>query len=807
MKQSCGDFMKKNFFLSFLTTFIILLLSYIIVGFFSIKTFITSDLGGQYYHFLYMFKEVLDGTSNLFYSFKIGIGNSFYDIFLYYLNSPINLILKFVSYDGIYDFLLISTLFKISLCSSTMYIYMNYHFKNKKYLVFFSICYALSSAIIGNYLQVMWLDSYIIAPLVLLGIDKLIIEDKVIMYVLSLSFCIFSNYYIGYIICFFSILYFIYKLTLYNRNKKKSIIKFCIMSVIAGMMTMITNFTGLINILNLGKTQSLEFGFNTSLTSIISSLFIWNNTQENVLNFTNPRMYISILLLLFVFFYFFNKNINKNEKIKSGLMICIFLTFMLFEPLNSIWHAFSVPTGFNFRYVFLINIFLIYLSYKGFENINYIDKKYYFLITYIIFIFAFCCYFVNFVDMKCIYISLFFLLLYLIIIYFKKYYYLFILLIIELFLNSIIFYNSIPTLFDENNIVNDNILNIINDIKNIDNDKFYRMDFMKLDEINFNDNILYNYNSVSSFVSTTPVNLINFFDKIGYEIKSNTYLFENYDITNSILGIKYYADTKGYDKVIGNYGNYNLYKNDNALSLGFVVSDSVKKDWNCNSTFDCQQKILNMMNDNNVVFYENIDFKKINNYEYEIENFDKSIKYFDFSFEYEKELDIELYINNQLSGNFFKTENGIFKTTGTIFNNDDIFNIKIVDKNGNLKKVQLFAYEFNYELYEEEISKLSERQLNIIEFSNTNIKGTVDGGGTLFTSIPYSEYWKIYVDGQKVKTYKIFDAFLGADISVGNHFIEIKYEVDTFKYGIFISGCTLLISIFYIFKFKKFKKY
>lgn len=798
--------MKKNFFLSFLITFIILFLSYVTVGFFSIKTFLTSDLGAQYYHFLYMFKEVLDGTSNLFYSFKIGIGNSFYDIFLYYLNSPINLILKFVSYDGIYDFLLISTLFKISLCSSTMYIYMNYHFKNKKYLVFFSICYALSSAIIGNYLQIMWLDSYIVAPLVLLGIDKLITEDKVIMYVLSLSFCIFSNYYIGYIICFFSVLYFIYRLTLHSGSKKKSIIKFCIMSVIAGMMTMFTNLTGLINILNLGKTQSLEFGFNTTPTSIISSLFIWNNTQENVLNFTNPRMYISILLLLFIFIYFFNKNIKINEKIKSGLMICIFLAFMLFEQLNSIWHAFSVPTGFNFRYVFLINIFLIYLSCKGFENINYIDKKYYFLITYIIFIFAFCCYFVNFVDMKYIYISLFFLLLYLIIIYFKKYYYLFILLIIELFLNSIIFYNSIPTLFDENNIVNDNILNIINDIKNIDNDKFYRMDFMKLDEISFNDNILYGYDSVSSFVSTTQSNWINFFDKIGYEIGNNAYLFESYDITNSILGIKYYADTKGYDKVIGNYGKYNIYKNDNALSLGFVVSDSVKNEWNCDSTFDCQEKIINLMNNNDTDIFVDVPVKKINEYEYQIELPKNIYKYFSISFEYKNSLDVDVYFNGELSGTFNEENGSVFKTSAIISNDEDEkIIIKIVDKNNNLINAKVESYIFDYNVYLNEINKLKKNQLNIEIFKDDYIKGTITDGGTMFFSIPYSDYWNVYVDGKKIETFKIFDVFLGADIDEGKHIVELKYEINNFKYGLLLSVISFVSFIIYIF-YKKSKK-
>lgn len=797
--------MKKNIIFTFLTTFFIIFVAYGLLGYISYRTFLTSDLSVQYYHFLYMFKEVLEGTSNFLYSFKIGIGNSFFDVFLYYLNSPFNIILKFISYENIYSFIIYSVMLRISLCSCTMYIFMNYHFKNEKFLPFFAICYALSSTIISNYLQIMWLDVYILAPLVLLGIDKIIQNNKPLIYLISLSLIIFLNYYLGFIVCVFSIMYFLYRLFLYDGKKWIIVKTFLISSFLAGMLTMLTNFTELLSIINFGRDLNFHFSFNSDPVNVISSLFIWNNQNFPVLlNYSNPKLYIGILLIIFLFVYFFSKNINKKEKLISGIFLFVILLFILFNPLNLIWHAFSEPVGFNFRYIFLVDIFIIYLSYKGFKQIDLINLIYYFLILYLILILIVCCSLYNFINTKYLFLSLIFIILYIIILCFKKKYLLFLLLLLELFLNVLIFNSYISPIVNPNVLTDDNILEMVNIIKEKEQSKFYRMDFSNLDSIFFNENILYDYNGATAFVSTIPSDLTEFFDKVGYEMRSNTYLFKNYYIINSILGIKYYADTKGYDKVIGNYGNYNIYINDNALSLGFVVSDSVKKDWNCNSAFDCQQKILNMMNDNNVVFYENIDFKKINDYEYEIENFDKSIKYFDFSFDYEKELDIELYINNQLSGNFFKAANGIFKTTGIIFNNDDTFNIKIVDKNGNLKNVQLFAYKFNYKLYEKEISKLSERQLNIIEFSSTNIKGTIDGSGTLFTSIPYSKYWKIYVDGNKVETYKIFDAFLGVDISAGNHFIEIKYEVDTFKYGIFISSCTLLISIFYIFKFKKY---
>ena len=67
--------------------------------------------------------------------------------------------------------------------------------------------------------NIMWLDGVVLLPLVILGVDKLINENKCKLYVISLFIAIVSNYYIGYMICIFSGLYFIYKLILNNKVK------------------------------------------------------------------------------------------------------------------------------------------------------------------------------------------------------------------------------------------------------------------------------------------------------------------------------------------------------------------------------------------------------------------------------------------------------------------------------------------------------------------------------------------------------------------------------------------------------------
>ena len=46
-------------------------------------------------------------------------------------------------------------------------------------------------------------------PLIILSIENIIDKDKYLMYIFSLSLMLIANYFIGYMICLFSVLYFI----------------------------------------------------------------------------------------------------------------------------------------------------------------------------------------------------------------------------------------------------------------------------------------------------------------------------------------------------------------------------------------------------------------------------------------------------------------------------------------------------------------------------------------------------------------------------------------------------------------------
>jgi uncharacterized membrane protein YfhO len=75
----------------------------------------------------------------------------------------------------------------------------------------------------------------------------------------------------------------------------------------------------------------------------------------------------------------------------------------------------------------------------------------------------------------------------------------------------------------------------------------------------------------------------------------------------------------------------------------------------------------------------------------------------------------------------------------------------------------------------------------------------------LYTSIPYDANWHIYIDGVEVPTYESAEALLAADISAGEHTIELRYIHRQFYLGLGISagGIAALIGLAFLEKFRE----
>ena len=87
--------------------------------------------------------------------------------------------------------------------------YLRKHCKTNDFgAAFFGIFYALSGYMAAYSWNIMWLDCIVLFPVVMLGLERLVKEQKGLLYCIALGMSILSNYYISIMTCIFMVIYF-----------------------------------------------------------------------------------------------------------------------------------------------------------------------------------------------------------------------------------------------------------------------------------------------------------------------------------------------------------------------------------------------------------------------------------------------------------------------------------------------------------------------------------------------------------------------------------------------------------------------
>ncbi|NMC99790.1 MAG: YfhO family protein [Bacteroidales bacterium] len=78
-----------------------------------------------------------------------------------------------------------------------------------------------------------------------------------------------------------------------------------------------------------------------------------------------------------------------------------------------------------------------------------------------------------------------------------------------------------------------------------------------------------------------------------------------------------------------------------------------------------------------------------------------------------------------------------------------------------------------------------------------------DSNSFVVITISYLPGWNVYIDGKKQNIYRSDYTFIGVEIPSGNHEVVLKYEPESFKYGIYGFTVSLLLLILYLLYIKK----
>ncbi len=407
-KPTLKDRLKSQGFsciaLAALIPALLFLLIYLVRGQypFGDETVLVLDLNGQYVYFFGALRNtVLEGGS-LLYSWSRSMGGEFIGMYAYYLASPLSYLVCLFPEERIQEFLLLLFMIKAAFCGGTMAFYLKKHSINmdKLTIIAFSVMYAMSAYCVVQQSNTMWIDAVMWLPLVICGLEELIRHGKYKMFVIFLALTLASNFYIGYMVCIFVLLYFFF----YNLAHKddgennpcseekhflKSFIRVACFSLLAVGIAMVLLLSAYYS-LQFGKNEFSNTNWDVALRiDFFDILFKMLPSSYDTVRIDGlPFIYCGILTAILAQLFFCCKKISTREKILSGIMIAVFVLSFMITVLDLVWHGFQKPQWLNNRYSFIFCFFLISIAFKAFERIEHVGKQSIACVTAFIFMVA-----------------------------------------------------------------------------------------------------------------------------------------------------------------------------------------------------------------------------------------------------------------------------------------------------------------------------------------------------------------------------------------------------------------------------------
>lgn len=742
------------------------------------NTMLVHDMKWQYDSFLLWFGRVLRGKKDFFYSLSGGLGENTMGLVAYYLASPLNIIFVFVDEKNLPIAISILLVLKTGLAASTMCFYL-YSKKQDAFSVPFSLFYSLSSYAVCYQFNIMWMDSFLLFPLVIFGLDKIIKGESGFLYTISLALSVLSNYYIAYMICIFVLIYFVCFFIGSSSWNNGTAIKvgrrFIIHSLLGVLLFAVVLIPGVLSLKNssesrvLGLGDILDFSFSFNPAVCVKYFFAgaFDSNQGILGNY--PLVYSGITSFALLLCFFVSSKVECIQKIRYLIIVAILYFSMCCKGPQYIWHGFNIPRGCYYRFAFEL-VFVIILI--GYEYIDKIREDWrpvlisFSLICLIVVILSFVSgfrisYLVNVIFLvmvcSCYYYYSFYSC--------RDWKYVFVIAAMvicsfELAYNSIKIHNvQFVDTYAMNNEYEKNIEDY-NQFKSYldSNNTEYRTQIIECLGDSTNEGFQFGVNAINTYSSTEDKRAWNIYNMwaLGTPQYGSDLEFDQFatEFTTDVLGIKYIISSRSNMNLLGNYELLHkndsgvLYKNEYALPLAFPVND----------TSD----------------------------------------------------DIGQYPE-------YERLNYLFKALGQYKTNENIYTVMGVDsgivdelpewrknKNSRLYKVDDQTYSDGNNLIIEDIEtlrdKIKECQKDVVfvEHNNSEIRAGVNYKTECYTcfSILNDKGWTAQVDGKKVDVKEGFGGFLLVPCEPGEHIITLHYNVPGMKIGTIVSILDCLIIVF-----------
>lgn len=836
---------SSPYFIAFLvpaSVFLILCLLNTIAPF-GDHTIFCKDALHQFLPFLSSYYDKLKSGESLFYSWNSALGSDYYALWCCYLASPFNLLLLLFPKSQLYNIATITCIFRICLCAPTMFYYLTHRpsishrkpsIKNDPKILIFTSAYSLSAYLLSMYNNIMYLDAVLLLPLLILGLERLIKERNCKLYIVSLTYCLFTNYYISYMLCIFLVLYFLFWDWKNIKECFQSGIRFAVSSIFAAgcsAIVLIPAYIGLQKTVYVGSGKDSWPKFKL-LTSFLQNLNFHTMFSPSI-SITNKdgyaNVYCGILIVMLFFLYLFNRKIKLQQRIKAFLLVTFLYASFNISTLNYIWHGFhkqvKVPNRFSFLYIFL----LLVLAYDAIQNIQFLKRR-----TILIACILCCSLFgVTFLfapepNKPLAYIITFaVLMLYGIILFLyrsKKMKHrsfailLSVLCIVEIVTSSFqqLSYLSIAPI-DTNYFVHTE--NMLTQLKADTSDSFYRMDQFATEFSN--EGYMYDYKAISIFNTTYSQRQRNAMSLLGLSASTNVGFYSpSIPPFQTIIGIKYLfingtIENPSCADYYKTYDSINAYTYPYYSSIGFSMDNQIQN-WTYfnENPFVAQNAYASIVLGNNKKLYDIYTYSSEDIEMHFIKDSKENTQTSNALSEFEADsilsedassldassfrIDFTGNVPKSGMGYFYYAEAGTISSSETPYQENDTFKFTytMADDSVSTPKGPFYYAVLNDSVFKEFYHKLCTNAFTVTNYDDNHLAGTAtayDNHSSLFLSIPYDEGWHATVNGRKVTPIEVANSFMVIPLEKGENCIQLHFVSQGFILGGSISLITILI--------------
>ncbi|MGL9891992.1 YfhO family protein [Enterococcus mundtii] len=857
MKTTLKKFLKENgryAAASFFIPLLILLLVYLSIGIYpgSDRSILASDAFSQFSNFHASFRNMLLGKQSIFYTWNASLGLNYLSLISYYLGGLFTPLVLLFPNQLMPDALYLITLLKVGSAGLSFWFLARTYRIPHWGQVALSVSYASISFITAHSEIIMWLDTFVYLPLIILGIHRVMDQKKPILLFVSYLLLFLSSFYMGFMVGVFSFLYFVTRLLTNWRRYKGTILPYGITSLLAGGASMVIILPAILDLRANGEALTQITSLKTEATSYLDLLMknmvgVYDTTKYGSI----PFIYAGLFPLALCLLYFVSRKFPLKNKLLFGGLFAILIASFYFVPLNLFWHGMHAPNMFLFRYAYLFSFLVLLLAAHSWEQLQEKDQKR-LLGVIIVLAAAFATAWgikpdgsYTYVTLTSFVLTLVFLALYALTIgLFQQHPFdlkrLSILLLLLMTAEAAVNTNSmIHGILDDWNYASRSLytepypeIKTLVDASKKDSDTFYRLE--NLDPVSPNDSINYGYSGISMFSSIRNRNSSSYLDTLGFRSRGtnlNIRYNNNTLLMDGFTGIKYNIAKN--DSSFNKYGfqsveqtdNYTLYENSNAVPLAFKAPLTINKiEQPIGDNLTSQTNLMNGLSGLNQSFFTFYTPTLKSQQNTKITTTTNGVTYSETANNQPKELTWEVQVpaNTQAYLSLFPTNFAQLESSTATITINGVSRKSQINITGQYYDLGYYPQDttvtFTASFYgTKEVSFMEPQvvgldvvayQAAINQIRNNGVEMTTTGRtatGTVHatektmvaTTIPYDGGWTAKIDGEKVPVKKFQDAFLMVEVPEGEHTITFSYMPKGFIPGLLLFiGCIALFILY-----------